>query len=238
MSQFTDNESQSQLSRMSSLKRSRSSYASRSRITKRPRYPTRIPRMSKPGAAGNTSIVALTTFYDFGMTADPAYGFNFDTRGFYVNGTYSAIDGASELHAIYDMMRVMKVEISILPAATGLDYNSQTLSSGRTNIPYVYDAIDFNDGDAPTLQELRQNNTCKINIFNKIIKRTIYPRLEGANGVIDVGSNVKQMFMKSGNSSTQHWNGWKVFMDMKEEVWTYGLGRVSFKVFYECMQSK
>lgn len=239
MSEYTDIESQSQPSRMPSLKRTRSSYASRSRVAKRPRYSTpRIPRMSRPGAGGNTTLISLTHRYDFGLLADVALGFSFDTRGVYINDVFDDTLGASELHAVYDMMRVAKVEISILPAATGLDYNDQSLSSGRTNIPYCYDAVDFNDGALPTLTEMEQNNTCRTSVFNRIIKRTIYPRLEGANGVIDVGSNVKNMFMKSGNASTQRWNGWKFYLDMKEEVWTYGLGRVSFKIFYECMQSK
>lgn len=223
---------------MPSLKRRRTdSYASRSG-TKRRAFVARIPKRLAPGAGSNRVIIPLTISTQFDLTADPAYGYNFDTVAMYRNGSSLTIPGAAEMATVFDLARIWKVEISILPAATGLDYSAQTVGSGATNIPYVYDAVDYNEGALPTREELEQNPTLHVNVFNKVIRRTIYPRLEGANGVIDVGTNVKNQFMKTGAVSTQKWNGWKFFMDMQSVVWTYGTGRITFKIFYECMQSK
>jgi len=198
----------------------------------------RVPRAMVPGAGGNRCIISLTVDIDFPLTADWAKAFSFDTLNLYSSGTAIAIPGASQVASVFSMARIHKVEMSIIPAATGLDYTAQTLSSGVTNIPYVYTAIDYDDNDTPSIAELQNNATCKVVSLNKIIKTSCYPRLEGSNGIIDVGMNRKSIFMKTGAASTQKWHGIKVYIDCANEVWTYGGGRVSFKVYFECMQSK
>ena len=73
------------------------------------------------------------------------------------------------------MLRIHKIEMTIIPGATGLDYSAQSITTGVTNIPYVYHAIDYQNGDTPTLSEMRQNVTCKTDSMNKVIRRTCYP---------------------------------------------------------------
>lgn len=221
---------------MPSRKRQRSnSYASGSGTGLK----LRVPRMSRPGAGDNRCIIPLTTSIDFDLTADYAAAFAFDTVGYTVNGGANvAIGGTDQIANVFEMTRIQKIEMTILPNATDLGYNNQTLATGTTNIPYVYTAVEYNDTITPTLAILSQNPTMKIGSFNKVIRRTFYPRLEGANGLIDIGSNQKNIFQKTGTSSSQEWHGIKVLIDMKNVVWTYGGGRVTFKVFYECMQSK
>lgn len=199
---------------------------------------TTVPRSLAPGSSGNSAIIPLTVDYAFDLTADLQKAFAWDTLQIYNNGVGQSIPGAAEVATVFSMMRVHKVEITIVPAATGLDYSAQTLSTGATNIPYVYEGVDYDDGASPSLSELQQNPTCKAHSFNRLIKRTVYPRLEGSNGIIDVGVNRRNIFMKSGATSTQRWQGWKIFMDMNTQVWTYGTGRIVFKIFYECKQSK
>jgi len=173
------------------------------------------------------------------LTSDPAYAFAWDTTNYYVNGGAGvAITGASEVAAVFDMARLMKIEMTILPGADNLAYNNQSLSTGVTNIPYVYTYIDYNDATTPTTVEAHTNASLKTESLNKVIRRTFYPRLEGSNGIIDVGVNRKNIFMHTATASTQKWNSVKVFIDLKNEVWTYGTLRVSFKLFYECMSSK
>lgn len=198
----------------------------------------RIPRSVAPGAGGNKCIIALTNTGDYNLTADVARTFSFDTANVYVNGSAAAIGGASEVAAVFEYMRIHKVEMTILPAANSLAYNDQNLASGQTNIPYVYTAIDYSDDDAPTLAEMRQNHTLRLDSLDKPIKRTFYPRLDGSNGVIDVGSNARNHFMRSGNTSSQRWHGMKIYIDMNNEVWTYSQVRICMKVYFECMQSK
>jgi len=197
-----------------------------------PKY--RVPRPIRPTGA----IIPVVVDHDFDLTADMNLSFSFDTENYYYNGTAAAIAGASEIAAVYDNMRVAKVEFTIIPSATGLDYSAQSSTTGSTNIPYVYHAVDYNDNTAPTIAGIRQLASCRTDSLNKVIRRTLYPRLEGSNGVVDMSTNYKNLFVRSGAASTQRWNGFKIYIDMKTVVWTYGSVRISMKVFYECKSSK
>ena len=191
--------------------------------------------------ADNRCTIPLTSFIDFELTADVSSNFSFDSTNIYCIGTNSStqsIPGAADVAAVFDLMRVAKVEVTILPAATDLAYNNQSLSSGQTNIPYVYHAFDPVGTAALSGPQIRQLATVKMDSLNKPIRRTIYPRLEGGNGIVDVGINRKNLFEKSGNESSQRWRGFGLHIDMDSVTWTYGTLRVNFKVFYECMSSK
>lgn len=205
----------------------------------RPTYSRRIPRKLTPGSSGNRAIIPLTYNYDFDLATDRRLAFSFDTVNAWVNGVANTITGAAEVNEVFGLMRVMKVEVSIMPAATDLAYNDQSLSTGSTNIPYLIEAVDYEDGTIPDLIELRQNATARTHLFNKVIKRTFYPRIDGNNGIVDVGTNQRNMFQRSGTTgSSQRWNGFKFITDNVAVNWTYGSGRAYFKIFYECMQSK
>lgn len=231
---FTTQASQSQMSSYGSRKRARSNSGVSRASSFRTGSSARVPRpLRAPGA-----IIAYTVNHDVDLTADVRMGINFDTVNYYWNGTQVAVNGASDMANVYDHIRVMKVEFTILPSAVGLDYTNQTLSTGQTNIPYVYTAIDYNDGSQPAAADIIQLGSCKSALLNKPIKRTLYPRIEGANGVIDMSSNYKNMFMKSGTTSSQKWNGFKLFFDMRSQVWTYGTARIVMKIFYECKGTK
>lgn len=189
----------------------------------------------------NRCTIPLTITRSFDLTADIASLFEFDARNLHILGTQAgsyAVPGAAEVAAVWDLMRVAKVEMTILPAANVLAYNDQTLSSGQTNIPYVYHAFDPVGNVAPTLSSIQQLSTFRSASLAKGIKRTFYPRLEGSNGIVDVGINRKNLFEKSTSESTQKWRGISLLVDLQNEVWTYGSFRVLFKVYYECMMSK
>lgn len=242
-SQRTDFESQTQDFEMPATagkrKRSDGSAGSRKRAASATRGSIRVPRGMAPGANANTCIVPLTVNRDLDLTADIAKGFAFDTEFLHQSpsNTYS-IPGATEVQAVFSLMRLHKVEVTILPAATGLDYSAQTVGTGVTNIPFVYEAVDYDDYGNPTLSNLQQNATCRVHSLNKPIKRTLYPRLEGNTGIVDVGTNRRNLFKKGDSGSSQKWHGWKVYIDMANQVWTYGSVRIVFKLFYECMQTK
>jgi len=219
----------------SSRKRARTnSYASRSG-SKRKLAIARPP----PGFGSDRALIPLTFDINFDLTADYAASFAFNTVGYTINGGANVLIGGTEqIEKVFEMSRIAKIEMTILPAATELAYNNQTLATGATNIPYVYTAIDYNDTTTPSTAILKQNPTVRMDTFNKVIRRTFYPRLEGANGLIDTGANQRNLFQKNGTSSSQEWHGIQVYLDMRNVVWTYGGGRICFKVFYECMQSK
>jgi len=194
----------------------------------------RVPRPIRSYGA----IIPLTANHDIDLTADVGIAFAFDTVNYYWNGTGAVVPGLSEVSAVYDNVRVHKVEFSVLPSAIGLDYNTQTLSTGQTNIPYVYHAVDYNDASTPTLAAIQQNHSTKTDILSKVVRRTLYPRVEGANGVVDMSTNYKNLFMKTGAVSSQRWNGMKFYFDMRSVVWTYGSARICMKIYYECKNSK
>jgi len=224
------------------LKRARSSSSKSGAGTKKSAL-MRIPRRVSMDKPSNSVIIPIVTSYDAPLTADPSFAFQFAPQHLIVNGTAITIVGANDLITTFELMRVHKVEVTVLPAATGLDYNAQTLSSGTTNIPYVYHAVDYVDPEGgKDLNQIRQNPTCRVDLLNKPIRRTIYPRM-GPQGIIyDTGVNQKKLFIRS-NATTSlqenaYSNGYVFLGDMKDQVWTYGQLRFNFKIFYECKMSK
>lgn len=227
----------------SSRKRSRSnSYASGSgsRIAKRGRLSySRIPRSLASRGEHGRVILPLTYSIDYALNTDVLRAFAFDTGNVYTNGGAAvAIPGATEIAQVYELARIVKIEFTILPSATDLGYPEQTVTTGSTNIPYIYHCADYNDMITPTLLAIQQSASCKLDLLNKPVRRTIYPKLEGSNGIIDLGQNQKNIFCNTGVSSTQRWHGFKIGIDMTDVVWSYSKVRVSFKIFYECTHPK
>jgi len=212
------------------------SYASRLGSKKRGKFGrTSYKPMARRGFPKYNSVtIARTVNYDVDFTADVAHGFGFSSTNLWVNGTSStAIPGASELTALFDLIRIAKVEVTLLPGCDSLNYANNSLSSGTRNIPYVYTAYDPNDSGNPSLSDIQQNNTCKTDSFNKVIKRTIYPQMTvGSQLLTDIGQNRRNIFVKSGVDSP--WFGYKVYMDLQSVALTYDIARISFKIFYEC----
>lgn len=198
-----------------------------------------MPRYRNLGGTGNRALIPLMHSINFDFTADPVLALQWDCTNQYLNNAGTAVNGLTQLHATWELMRVHKVEITILPSATDLSYGEQTVTAGQTNIPYIYEGIDYVDPvNGAASGAIQQNPYAKIHLFNRPIKRTIYPRLEGSNGIIDVGLNRKNLFIRSDSLSTQRWNGFVMFGDMVNQVWTYSTGRIVCKIYYECMNSK
>lgn len=188
---------------------------------------------------GNSCIIPLSTFYNFNLTADVSAAFRWDTAYLYVDATAFAVPGASELHNVWELMRIQKVEIIIRPSATDLAYNDQTVTTGQTNIPFVYYATDYQDpNNGKSLAAIQQNPQVRYSQLNKIIRHTVYPRITADGPIIDVGMNYKNLFMRAGTSNTNSWSGFVMHVDLTSQVWTYGTFRIDFKIFYECMNSK
>lgn len=203
----------------------------------------KVPRRMSMASPSNGVIIPIVTSYDSTLTADPNFAFQFSPQHLIVDGTAISITGAADLNNVFEFVRVHKVEITILPAATGLDYSAQSLSTGTTNIPYCYHAVDYTDPvGGKGLNQIRQNPTCQIHLLNKPIKRTIYPKLINSDVVIDLSRNNKDKFVRSNATISlqdqSYFNGYVFTADMKDVVWTYGQLRFNFKIFYECRQSK
>jgi len=225
-----------------STKRARSTVSVSSRGKKRRIIPYNMsnyggvkPRVPR-AMSSNTCIIPLSINHNLAFTADPQYGYGWTAAALWVNGSsMSAIPGATELAAVFDLMRIVKVECTVLSGCDTLSWGANTIGTGTRNIPYVYEAFDPVSGTNPTgISQMQQLSTCRTHMANKIIKRTIYPTLSDDNVIqtLDRGQ-----FVKSGNN-TIPWYGWKLLMDLENTALTYDIGRVEFKVFYECRSSK
>jgi len=191
--------------------------------------------------SSNTCVIPLTTQYDFDLTADVKQFFTFDVQNMYVEGNVNVtipLSGGGEVASVFDLGRIKKVEFTVFPACTGLDYTANTVGTGQQAIPVLYEAFDPVSQGARTLDAIRQVYTCRTALLNKPYRRTVYPRLEGGNGIVDVGVNQKNLFEHMGSSSSQRWRGWQLYVDNQVTNWTYVQVRVVAKVFIEVMMSK
>jgi len=182
-------------------------------------------------ARSNSCIISRSVAYDVDFSTDVAKGFGFSPTKLWVNGTSTqSIAGASDLQ-MFDLVRVVKVEVTILPNMNVLTYAVGSVK----NIPYVYHAYDPNDSTNPSLSEMEQMSTLKIDSLDHIIRRTIYPNLPSySTYMVDVGKERKNQFVPPALDNP--WFGYKCYADMT------GLGaadgfRFAFKIFYECRAS-
>lgn len=235
---LTTQESMSSYARPAKRARSNSYGAPAKRV--RMAIPRSVPRSRALVGRGQTAVLPLIHSHEFSFAADPIIAFQFDHANIWINGSNFAVGGLSDISAVYELIRVKKVEVTIMPAANSLDYNNQTLSTGQTNIPYMYTAVDYtNPTLALTHASIKQNPTCKMHSFDKTIKRTFYPRCQRDSDLVDVGMNDKNLFVRANTGSSQlRWNGFQMAGDLSSQPWTYGGGRIDFKIFYECIMSR
>lgn len=233
-SQETTQESQATIlsEDMPAYKRTKKSYK------KRPSY----FQARKVGVArspsSNSIIIPRVVDYDFDLSADFSHGFAFSAVALWINGTsVTGYSGASEIYSLFDLVRVHKVEISIIPGQSDLQITTPGIGAAY-NLPFLYEAFDPNDSTNPSLNDMRELCTTRTHRYGpNIIRRTIYPVLNEANNVIDTGKSRYTTYVRSDDNTT-YWCAWKCYMDMVTAVLTYAQGRISFKVYLECKNSK
>ena len=232
----------------SSRKRSRSnSYASGSGYRKRGRMsaPRRsiIPRSLNSRSLTQRAVHPLTGEFQFGIGAtDNGIAFSFDTLGAYINSTtggslFQSISGLTELSGVYEILRLAKIEFTVLASFNALDLAG--ISAGTPlSLPIIQIGPDYNDNDVPTKIIMNQNPLATTHRLDKVIRKTVYPKMEGSNGVIDVGVNQRNLFQQAGVASTQQWHGMKFFIDGQSGYSSATYCTISFKCFFEGMYPK
>lgn len=192
-----------------------------------------VPRLM----SANTCIIPRTADYGIGFGADPAISFGFSASNLWINGSSGpAIQGFGELSGLFELMRVVKVEVTWVPGCQGLDWSNNTITTGTRNIPYVYECFDPAIHTTPSLGTMREAASTVVHTADKPFRRTIYPVLEDGEGVIDVGRSRATTFVRSGIDVP--FNGWSVVMDLENQPLTYDIGKIFFKIYYECRASK
>lgn len=178
----------------------------------------------------NRCIIATGVDGDFAVSPDSGIGYGFAPLRLWINGATSATVYATDISFVWDLCRIVKVEVTILPGA-----NSNDFDTGTQNIPVAYHAFDPNSGAAPTLASIKQNSTCKIDRLDKVIRRTIYPNLFNANAIVNSGWMRKDQFVSSSSDTPSY--GFQLFVDNLGTANPNTIIRVYFKVFLEVKSS-
>lgn len=239
-SQFTTQEADTQVTidyDMSTTARP-SKRSSRRAMVKRTGGKARLYRSMQPYRASyNKTIISTTVDYDVEFTADVSHGFGWSPSHLWVNGvsTTAYVDAAS-MQGLFDLARIHKVEMTLLPGNNFLGYGTNTLSTGQRNIPYGYCATDLNSGGNPSLNGIRDRSDCETFSLDKAYKKTFYPRMFASDFVTDVGRNRNNLFVPV--SSDIPWYGALLYLDLKTVALTYDVARISFKVFIELSSSR
>ncbi|CAN0445755.1 unnamed protein product, partial [Ectocarpus fasciculatus] len=117
------------------------------------------------------------------------------------------IPGASEITDLFEFIRVSKVEITIIPGQNQMSYTSTGATETR-NIPWLYEGADLNGGVNPSLTDMRELSSTRTHLFDKVIRRTIYPKIRNGGGITDLSSATKNQYV-SGTSFSYPWYGYK-----------------------------
>ena len=174
------------------------------------------------------------------LSTDIANTYSFDCNtGLFINGVASgSVTQLTQLITVWDLMRVHKVEFTFIPQFNSLDIVGNEAAVSNYSIPILYLAEDYSDDAAiGSLAEIQAYGNVKMYRFDKPVKHTLYPRLDGSNGVVDIGANRVDQFMKAGTTSTQNFKGLKTYIDIGT-----GMDNCSYKclvkIYYECAGSR
>lgn len=230
----------SQLSDAGSMAR-RSQYSARG-FTKRAkaiqRYRKRTPLYKSVSSRINDAVIVCRTVQsNHNTTADVTIGLGWSATNMWVNGISSyAIDGASDITNLYDIVRIKKVEVNIL-----LDYNvHEVTATSSAGLPIVYTAFDPTDNAPPTAASIKQYATCKMEMMGDArvgnrVTRTFYPRLQNTQSSYAI-INPLNNWVESGSDIP--YNGCKIYMDQIGVSNPNRYYMIVCKIYYECKISK
>lgn len=124
----------------------------------------------------------------------------------------------------------------ITPYANVHEYTVDTVTTGARNIPIIYYCEDKTDCDVPNVNTLLQEDTLKVDMLDKVIRHTVYPRLNMfASGSNSINMNSRPQWILSGTDVPCF--GIKMYVDTLTAQ-TYAGLRVNFIITYECKDAK
>lgn len=198
------------------------------------------PRRSIGLPANNSCIIPLTTKINWTINNIARANFTFDCQNIYIDGGSNtspgaiAINGGTELLPVFHLGRVHKVEFTFVPSSVSNDYSSGSLVA----VPVLGTCSNYISNTAQAQVDIMQKPDFRSQMLTKQIKRTFYPRLEGSNGIVDVGTNRRNLFEALSSTSTQKWRGCDVFVDPVNGVSTNQVMTIYVKVFLEVMATR
>jgi len=208
----------------------------------------RVPRTIRYNGELKISRVVSTAlvFNNGGFTlsgaASQAIAFTFDPGNvnIYGSGITSAtiaVPGASELSNLYELLRIDKVEMTWSPSIVG----QGATSPSPPGCPKFLVAFDPNDGDAPAMDQLRQQNPKEFYaIDGRSFKYTFRPKYQRVIYQTSLVSNYEAAtgFVNS-NSTIPHY-AVKIGIPNASNLAVTAGGNVefSFKIFYTLKNTK
>jgi len=215
--------------------------AKRARSSSRSRMPARrIPRVlryngeTKLTRCINTSIPYTASGFGLGISFFPGVNFVFDPSGWTIYGNSTtflttALPNAAEIAALYDTMRIDKVEIEW----SGNSQASTTATVQGSGIKFLV-CNDSNDGiGAASLAEVQQQpNKAFLDLSGRSHKWTCYPKFQRVVYQTLLVSNYEPTtgFVNS-NSTIPHY-GVKMVMTNLNSVAPATAGNIDFTVKY------
>ena len=162
-------------------------------------------------------VSAAIVFNNGGFTisgaGSQAIAFTFDPGNVYVYGSgitsaTFAVPGASELSNLYELLRIDKVEMTWSPSITG----AGAISPSPPGCPKFLVAFDPNDGAAPGMDQLRQQNpkefysidgtshkyTCRPKFQRIVYQTALVSNYEAASGFVNSDSTIPHYAIKMG----------------------------------------
>lgn len=188
---------------------------------------TRIPRAPK----SNVTTLTRCVQYDGNFATDMNVGFGWSPQYLWVSGvSTTSINGASDLTGLFEMVRITKVKMILLPTANVHETTNDGLASGIRNIPYVYYAPDRASNNSTTQSSMNQMEGLRVTSFDHPIQMTIkYPKLS-STGTSGVYLN-NQTWLDP--ATDVPWNGVRMYIDTAVAQ-TYLGYRANFIITFEC----
>lgn len=215
------------------LKRTYSSTTQYGKSSKKAKpSPRRVPIYRSPRGITRLTRCARVSY---ALDQDLAAGFGFSATQLWRNGTaLSGIDGASDMTNMFDLCRIVKVEIVALPACNMHELAYDSSLSGIRNLPYLYCAYDQTDCLDPNISSILQFDGLQITSFDKPYRRTFYPKLATASsgGIVLANTN----WVSTGTDIP--YCGIKLYLDNQANNVPYAGLMLNFIITYECKNPK
>lgn len=215
---------------MSSLKRIVSSSSSYPSSKKKRSLAKKIPRAPR----NMNTFITRCVNYDFTLGTDANYGFGFSPTYLWVNDvSTNSINGASDISGLFEMCRIVKVKMILLPTANVHETTNDSVTTGVRNIPYVYYAPDYSSNGSTTQSSMNQMDGLRITSFDHPIQLTVRPKLSSttSSGILLSGSS----WVKP--DTDVPYNGIRMYIDVANAQ-TYLGGRAAFIITFECKNCK
>lgn len=187
--------------------------------------------------AKDSVIVCRTAQNTTNTGADYAIGIGASPANIWINGLSSiGYAGATDISSLYDICRVIKMEVSLM-----WDFNTSDVSStGTAGMPIVYTAFDPTDNAQPTLSTIQQYASTRVSCVgdaktgNRIV-RTIYPRCQQLQSGMTIIQE-KNPWVET--ISDIPYNGLKIYIDYIGTPNTNRIFMYTIKVWLECKVTK